>query len=471
MMKKTEVVVIGGGPGGYVAAIRLGQLGKKVCLIEKENVGGVCLNWGCIPSKALIGVGKLYEEMQQAHEVGLNVGTVTVDLNKTQAWKNSVVKKLTSGVASLAKNVGVEIIKAKASFTSPNELKLESAEGTSALTFEQAIIAAGSSPIEIPGFALDGKAVVDSRDALDWTKVPKRMLVIGGGVIGLEMGMLYQKFGSHISVVEMTDQLLPGTDKEIAKEIAKVCNKKNMDIHLSSKALGYEQTKDGLQVSIEKDGKTEKVACDIILLAVGRKPDGSSLNLDAAGVTFDRKIPVNEKLQTNVPHIYAIGDIAGPPLLAHKASKEGVVAAEVIAGKNVVYDVRAMPGAIFTDPEVASVGMTEEEAKEKGIDYFTGKFPMIASGRALASRHTDGFVKVIAENGSEKLLGVHMIGAHVSELIGEGTLAIEMGAVIEDIALTVHPHPTLSECLMEAAENALGHAIHTVNKKTNRKAS
>lgn len=468
--KKVDNVIIGGGPAGYVAAIRLGQLGKSVTLIERDNIGGVCLNWGCIPSKALINVGKLYEEMQHAQEVGITVKDAHIDLVQTQKWKAGVIKKLTSGIAQLAQSVGVNIVSGTAKFTGPHTIEISGAEGNEDIEFNHAVIAAGSSPIEIPGFQIDGEHVVDSRHALDWTEAPAHLVVIGGGVIGMEMGMLFEKFGSKVSVIEMTDQLFPGMDTEIATSMARLCKKRGIDIYLQAKALGYEVTPNGLKVSLETSEGKKTLDASKVLLAVGRKPDASSLNLDAAGVNFDRGIKTNAKLQTNVPHIFAIGDIAGPPLLAHKASKEGIVAAEVIAGHNIEYDVRAMPGAVFTDPEIASVGLTEAEAKKENIEYFVGKFPFAASGRAMASRHTDGMVKIIAEQKTQRVIGVHMMGEHVSELIGEATLGIEMGACVEDFALTVHPHPTLSECIMESAEAALGKAIHTVNKNV-RKAS
>lgn len=467
-VKRKDTVVIGGGPGGYVAAIRLGQLGKSVALIEKESLGGVCLNWGCIPSKALIHVAKLYEEFQTAHEVGIQTKGVSIDLKKTQAWKASIVKKLTQGVRQLSKAVGVEVIKGTARFETPHQVSIQgSNSGNEYIEFENAIIACGSRTIEIPGFKIDGKNVVDSKDALDWTKAPKRMVVIGGGVIGLEMGMLYQKFGTEVTVVELTDQLLPGIDREAAQAISRICKKKKITTFVSSKALGYTQKKGSLIVEVQTPKGKNKIQCNVILLAVGRAPDGTKLGLDKIGVHQEKgRIPVNTRLQTNIPNIFAIGDVTGLPLLAHKASKEGIVAAEIIAGFPVQYDVRAMPSAVFTDPEIATVGLTEEEAKQKGMDAFSGKFPFQTSGRALSTRHTDGFVKIVGERGSNLLLGAQIIGASASDLISEIALGIEMGATVEDIALTVHPHPTTSEAIMEAAEASLGKAIHTTNRKS-----
>lgn len=465
---KSDLVVIGGGPGGYVAAIRAGQLGKKVTLIDKGTLGGVCLNWGCIPSKALIHVAKLYEEMHDSEEIGITTSNVKIDLAKTQKWKMSVVQKLTSGVGQLVKANGGEIIFGTASFSSSNKIDvtLPNLEKTS-VEFDKAIVACGSKSIEIPGFKIDGTHVVDSKDALEWTEAPKRFVVIGGGVIGLEIGMLYQKFGSEVTVVEMANQLLPGTDTEISKTIEKICVKRKITIHLEAKAAGYEKKGKDLVVSIETKKGPVQIPCDKILLSVGRAPNGTMIGLDKIGVGMDRgRVLVNQHMQTNVPHIYAIGDVAGGALLAHKASKEGVVAAEHSAGHHAAYDVRAMPGAIFTDPEIATVGLSEEEAKKQGIDYFVGKFPFVALGRAVSTRQTDGFVKILGNKKNGLVIGAHIIGPDASNLISEMALAIEMGATVEDVALTVHPHPTISESIMEACEDALGLPIHTIKRKT-----
>ncbi len=467
---RKEVVVVGGGPGGYVAAIRLGQLGKSVALIEKGTLGGVCLNWGCIPSKALIHVAKLYEQMQNSSELGIQVKDLKIDLKKTQNWKKEVVKKLTGGISQLVKNLGVEIVKGQAVFETSHRIQVKGANsGNEAIEFEHAIVASGSRPIEIPGFSMDGKNVVDSREALDWTSPPERMVVIGGGVIGLEIGMLYAKFGTEVTVVELTHQLLPGIDVEVAQTIEKICKQKKISIFTSSKALGYKKTRGGLGVEIQTPKGNQEILSDVILLSVGRAPDSNGLNLSEVGVHVTQgMIPVNKQLQTNLPHIYAIGDVSGPPLLAHKASKEGLVAAQAIAGHSVEYDVLAMPATIFTDPEIAVVGMTENEAKAKGIDSYSGKFPFVALGRAVSTNHPEGFVKIVGERGTNLLLGVQIIGATASDLISEASLAIEMGATVEDLALTVHPHPTMSESIMEAAHAALGEAIHISNRISQR---
>lgn len=464
---KKDVVVIGGGPGGYVAAIRVAQLGKKVALIDKGTLGGVCLNWGCIPSKALIHVAHLYEEMQHSEEVGISVQNVKIDLAKTQKWKTSVIQKLTSGIGQIVKGNGGEVVFGTASFASSTsvDVLLQNGQKTT-IEFDQAIVACGSKSIEIPGFTIDGKDVVDSKEALDWTQAPQRLAVIGGGVIGLEIGMLYQKFGSQVTVIEMGNQLLPGTDAEIATAIEKICMKRKMGIYLNAKAQGYEKTDHGLLLRVDSSNGPVQVSCDKILLSVGRTPNGTMIGLDKIGVNMDRgRVLINQHMQTNIPNIYAIGDVAGQPLLAHKASKEGIVAAEHIAGHDGIYDVKAMPGAIFTDPEIASVGLTEEECKKQNIEYIKGMFPFVASGRALSTRATDGFVKVIGKKSNGLVLGVHIMGPHASDLIAEATLAIEMGATIEDIALTVHAHPTTSESIMEACEDALGLPIHTMKRR------
>lgn len=468
---KVDVVVIGAGPGGYVAAIRLGQLGKKVAIVNKSELGGVCLNWGCIPSKALIHAAKVYEEFQHAEELGISVKGVSIDLKKTQEWKSSVVKKLTGGVGQLLQANGIQIVKGEAVFETANRIRVKGVNsGQETIEFSHAIVATGSRTIEIPGFAIDDKNVIDSKAALELTQAPKRMTVIGGGVIGMEIGMLYQKFGTEVTVVEFMPQLIPGVDVEISQALQRTCKKRGINVFTSTKALGYEKKKDGLAISVETPKGNETIMSDVILLSVGRTPNGLGFGLEKIGVNVHAKgsITVNNKLQTNIPNIYAIGDVVGPPQLAHKASKEGLVAAECIAGHNEIYDVRAMPGAIFTDPEIATVGLSEEEAQKQGYETLVGKFPFAASGRALSTRQTDGFVKVVADKKNKLILGVHMMGPEVSNLISEATLAIEMGATLEDLALTVHPHPTLSECLMEAAEGALGKAIHAVNRADTR---
>lgn len=461
MSKTFDAVVIGAGPGGYVAAIRLAQYKKKVAVIEKDTVGGVCLNVGCIPSKAMIHASELYQKLQHADEYGFTVKGVSLDMAKLQDWKSGVVKKLTGGIAQLLKANGVEIIKGTASFVSPTELSVKTASGTESVTFTNAVIATGSKPIQIPGFEWDGKVVGSSTDALSYTDLPGELCVIGGGYIGLEIASFYAGLGSKVTVVEAMESILPGFDPEVIRLVEKELKHRGVAIFTGAKAKGYKMAGKKAAVAIETSKGPQELSADKILVAVGRTPTAEGLNLEKLGVAMNGKfIKVNEKLQTNVKGIYAIGDVAGQPMLAHKASKEGLVAAAVIAGKNETYDVKAMPAVVFTTPEIATVGIDEKRAKEKGIAIKVGKFPFAASGKALATGATDGFVKMIVDAKTDLVLGVIIAGHDASSLIGEAALAIEMGAFAEDIARTVHPHPTLTETLMEAAEAVAGHAVH-----------
>jgi len=464
LAQKADVVVIGGGPGGYVAAIRLGQLGKDTVLVEKENLGGVCLNIGCIPSKALIRVAKLKNRVEAAKQIGLEVSGVTVDMGKVQAWKESVVSRLVSGVEYLCKNNHVRIIKGDAKFNGPNLIEVKSASGTETIETKNTVIATGTRPMEIPGFKFNGTTVVTTTEMLSLRQVPKNLVVVGAGVSGLEMATMYAQLGSKVTVIELLEQLLPGVvmDAEIVKIVERAFRKLGIEYHVKSRAKEY---RDGKVFATLEDGKETEFLCDIVLVSVGRRPNSDQLDLDKAGVKTDHGwVQVNKKLQTNVPGIYAIGDVTGPPLFAHKASKDGVVAAEVIAGMSSEADYRGVAWAIFTDPEIASVGLTEAQAKEKGYDPIVGKFPFTALGRALLSGESEGFVKIVADKESELILGVHIIGPEASDLISEAALAVEMGATLEDIGFTIHPHPTLPEAIMEAAEAAKGKAIHILQK-------
>ncbi|MDB4995984.1 MAG: dihydrolipoamide dehydrogenase [Myxococcaceae bacterium] len=468
--KKTyDAVVIGGGPGGYVCAIRLGQLKQKVLCVEKDEVGGVCLNWGCVPSKALIAASHTYEKVsKEGASMGIVVDGIKMDVDKMQEWKGGIVKKLTGGVRSLLKGNGAELMMGEARVTGPNTVEVKTKEGATEIIEAKAIvIATGSSTIEIPSFKFDGKQIIGAKEGVSLREVPKRLLVIGGGVIGLELGTVYQKFGAELTVVEATPTLLPGVDADLTAVVEKKLIKHGAKIFKNAKAVGYEKNKDGsLAVKIDLgDGKHDTLVVDVVLVAVGMRPNGANLGLEALGVKVERGfVPTDHAGRTSVPSIYAIGDVSGQPMLAHKASKEGEVIAEIIAGHKAAKDWVAIPAAIFTDPEIATAGVTETQAKEKGLDYKVGKFPFAALGRAMAVNETDGFFKVVSDKKTHELLGVHIVGAEASNLISEGALALEMHAFLEDIGLTIHPHPTLGEGLMEATLNGLGQAIHILNK-------
>lgn len=462
--KQADVVVLGAGPAGYVAAIRLAQLGKKVTVIDRDVVGGVCLNRGCIPSKALIYAGTMYEKFSHMEEMGITVKGATLNMKKMMEWKGTVVKKLTGGVAGLLKANGCETISGDAKFTGPKTLEIKSKGETITLNFNQCIIAVGSRPTRLPGFEIDHKSILDSTSALEQTTLPKTMLCIGGGYIGLELGTFYAKVGTKVTVVEAGPGLLGGVDPELSAVVKKKLEARNVELKIGVGVKSQVKTSKGTEVTFA-DGK--KGTYEKVLVTIGRTPNSDGIGLEKTGVKLDSKgfILVDPARRTNVPHLYAIGDIAGQPLLAHKGSKEGIVAAEAIAGKKTVFDVLGMPAVIFTDPEIATVGLTEGEAKEKGFQVQVGKFPFAANGRALSVMEPDGFVKMIGDAKTGRLLGVHIVGAEASNLIAEATLAIEMGAQVSDLALTVHAHPTLPETLMEAAEATLGHAIHIFQRK------
>jgi dihydrolipoamide dehydrogenase len=470
-----DVAVIGSGPGGYVAAIRAGQLGKKVALIEKDRIGGVCLNIGCIPSKALITAGKLVKNVHGAGKMGIDA-TVTVDISKLQAWKLGVVNRLTSGVEFLCKQNHVQIIRGTARFASKNELVISQNPPAKEITlsFEYAIIATGTTSIELPSVRFDGQRIISSTEALELTTPPKSMLLIGGGVIGLEIGTAYANlFGTRLAIVELLDQLLPGTDLDLVDPVRKNLEKIGTKIYLKSKVKSASVRDGSVEVQFEtSEGATERLEAEYVLVGIGRKPNTGELSLDKVGVSLNQKgfVTVNKRMQTNVPNIFAIGDVTGGLLLAHKAMKEGIVAAEVISGENSEADFQAMPAAIFTDPEISIVGLSQSQAEKSGKEILVGKFPFSASGRALASGESDGFAKVIAEKDSGIILGIEIVGHGASDLISEASLAIEMGATLDDIALTIHPHPTMPEAIMEAAENALGKAIHIPNRRSSRSA-
>jgi dihydrolipoamide dehydrogenase len=464
-----DVVVVGAGPGGYVAAIRSAQLGKKTAIVEREYLGGVCLNVGCIPSKALISAGHfLHRLAHQAPEMGFAIKDVKHNMAQTLKWKQSVCDRMAGGVEQLLKGNGVTIIRGEATFKTANELTVKTKSGTESVTGKNFILATGSRPIEIPGFKFDEKLILSSTGALALDKVPESVIVIGGGYIGLEIGGVLCNFGAKVTVVEANKGLLVGlADPECVQVVQRRLKKNGVEFMMEAKAKGWTKSGNGVELTVEVGGKEQKLKADKIIVTVGRKPNSDQANLKGIGLQIDERgfVKVNAQRRTNLPHIFAIGDIACQPMLAHKASHEGVLVAEVIAGQNRVYDAKTVPSVIFVEPEIAAAGWTEEECKQNGhTDLKIGKFPFAANGRAVSLMETDGFVKMIADAKTHVLLGVHIVGPEASNLISEAALAIEMGARLEDVALTIHPHPTLGETMMEAAEATLGHAIHIIQK-------
>lgn len=468
MAKEYEAIVIGGGPGGYVAAIRLGQLGVKTLCVEKEAMGGVCLNWGCIPSKALIAAANFAHKARHAEHMGITVKDLEVDVPKMQVWKEGIVKKLTSGVSSLVKGNKGDIAMGTAKITDPNTVEVTDAEGKKE-TYKATkgiIVATGAQMIQIPGFEPDGEIVITAREAVSLQSAPPSMLIIGGGYIGLELGMVYQKLGTKITIVELMDRILPGADPDLVRVVRKHLDRDGADVFVKSKATKLDKSSGKARVTVETEGKEQVIEADKVLVAVGFKPNSKGFGLEEVGVKLDDRghVVVDDQMRTNVSSIFAIGDVSGMPYLAHKAMREGEIAAEVIAGHKSARDYRGMPAVVFTDPEIATVGLTETEAKSQGKQVKIGKFPFSASGRAMAVSETDGFIKVILDPEDNQLLGVAIVGPEASDLISESVLALEMSAFAEDVALTIHPHPTLGEGVMEAFKSALGEAIHIMNR-------
>ena len=455
-----EVLVIGAGPGGYTAAFRAADLGRKTVLIEKyADLGGVCLNVGCIPSKALLHTADVINEAAERSEMGVDFGKPKVDLDKLRAGKERVVKKLTGGLAGMAKQRKVTTLHGVAQFANANSITVATEDGSTTVTFDHCIIAVGSRAVQIPSFPNDDPRLIDSTGALALEDVPKKLLVIGGGIIGLEMATVYSTLGANIDIVEMQNQLMPGADKDLVRPLQKRLEKQVGSIMLETKVAAIKAQKNGLKVSFEgKHAPDKEQLYDRVLVAVGRSPNGRTINAEAAGVKVDERgfIPVDQHMRTNVAHIYAIGDVVGNPMLAHKATHEAKTAAEVIAGLPSLFDPMSIPSVAYTDPEVAWMGITETEAKEQGVEYEKGVFPWAASGRALGIGRDEGLTKLLFDAGSKRIIGAGIVGPNAGELIGEAMLALEMGADMEDIGLTIHPHPTLVETICMAAEMAEG---------------
>lgn len=456
---QTDVVVIGAGPGGYTAAFRAADLGLKVILVERyPDLGGVCLNVGCIPSKALLHLAQVITETQHAEQCGLHWQAPTIELEQMRAWKTAVVKRLTGGLSGLAKKRKVQVVQGVAQFVTPQRLQVETPTGQMQIGFKQAIIAVGSEVTKIPGIPYDDPRIMDSTGALALADIPKSLLVIGGGIIGLEMATVYQALGTQITVVELLDGLIPGCDPDLVKPLHQRIAKRYQAIYLKTKVTRIEAEAAGLAVYFEGETAPAKQVFDRVLVAVGRRPNGAKVGAVNAGVEVDARgfIRVDKQQRTNVPHIFAIGDVVGQPMLAHKAVHEGKVAAEVCAGLNSAFDAQVIPAVAYTDPEVAWVGITETEAKAAHRDYGKGVFPWAASGRALSLGREDGFTKILFDAQTHRVIGMGIVGPHAGDLIAEGALAIEMGCDAEDIGLTIHPHPTLSETVAMAAEAFAG---------------
>ena len=464
-MEEFDVVVIGGGPGGYVCAIRAAQLGNKTACIESRGaLGGTCLNVGCIPSKSLLHASEMYSKAQNEFKhIGINTGALSLDLEKMMDHKAKSVEGLTKGIEFLFKKNKVTYLKGHGSFKNKNTLEVKDSSGSvQEIKAKNIIIATGSSVLSLPNIKVDEDTIVSSTGALSLKKVPKKLIVIGGGVIGLEMGSVWLRLGSEVEVIEYMDHITPGMDREICDNFLKILKKQGMKFHLSTKVLDVKKSSDGATVFVESNGQKMEMTGDIVLMSVGRKPNTEGLNLEAAGINKDQKgrISIDKKFKTNVDNVYAIGDVVEGPMLAHKAEDEGMAVAEFISGKYGHVNHDTIPGVIYTSPEVAAVGKTEEQLKQAGIEYNVGKFPFMANSRAKINNDADGFVKILADKATDKILGVHMIGPDVGTMIAEVVLAMEFGASAEDIARTCHAHPTLTEAVREAALAVDKRAIH-----------
>ncbi len=454
-----QVVVLGSGPGGYTAAFRAADLGMQVVLIERyDSLGGVCLNVGCIPSKALLHAARVISEAEEMSEFGVAFSKPKIEVEKLRNWKNGVVERLTKGLAGLAKQRKVQVVAGTGKFVSQRMIEVQTGDGVKKVSFDSAIIAAGSEVARIPGLPYDDSRLMDSTDALKLTELPKNMLVIGGGIIGLEMATVYDALGTKITVVELADGLIPGADRDLIRPLHKRLEKLYEGIYIKTKVTSLTAQKSGLKATFEGENAPDPQVYDRVLLSVGRRPNGKNIAAEAAGIQVDERgfIPVDKQMRTNVENIYAIGDIVGEPMLAHKATHEGKLAAEVIAGHKAAFDARTIPSVAYTDPEIAWMGVTETQAKAQGIAVEKAVFPWAASGRALATGRDEGITKLLFDKNTKRLLGAGMVGPNAGELIAETVLALEMGADAEDIGLTIHPHPTLSETVFFAAEIAEG---------------
>jgi dihydrolipoamide dehydrogenase len=470
--QRVDAVVIGAGPGGYHAAIRLAQIGKRVICVDRDEVGGVCLNWGCIPTKALLHVGEVMRHIEHADAIGLTVDSPKVNREGVAKFKSDVVNSNVGGVKTLFKANNVEFAYGEASFKSPTEISVKGKDGkVTTYTTDYVVIATGSAPVDVKAWPRDGDRIINSDDAVQIKRIPKNLLVIGGGVIGLEFATVYARMGAKVLVVEMLPQILTGTDSEISKTLGRILKKQGVEIMLDTKVTNIDPAGKTVKATFNgagTNGKDETREYDMVLVAVGRRPVTDNLNLQAAGLTTDERgfIAVDQQLRTKVANVFAIGDVTGQPLLAHRAMKQGVIAAEVIGGDaSAAFDPMAIPNCVYTDPEVATVGLSEEEAKAQGYEVRIGKFPLAASGRARTMNESDGMLKLVGDAKTDLLLGMHIVAPQAESLIGEGLIALEMGATLEDIGLSVHPHPTLTEAIMDAAEAAHGKAIHIVNPK------
>jgi dihydrolipoamide dehydrogenase len=461
-MIEADVVIVGGGPGGYVCGIRAAQLGLRTVVVEADRLGGECVNYGCIPSKSLITVSRLVDKVKEAEKYGLRTSGVHVDFAQLQKWKSEVVSRLVSGIDLLLKGYKATVIAGEAEVVAKDRVVVTTSKGKEEISTKNLVIATGTRTSSLPGLEFDGHLVIGSKEGLELMEAPKRMLIVGGGAIGLEFASMFQKLGSAITVVEIMDQLLPGSDPDVVRVVHRKLEGKGARVYVKSKVLQLRKKGSEVEAEVETPEGKVTIVVDRILVSVGRKPRTEKMNLQGMGVETDQRgyIVTNNRMQTNVPGVYAIGDVRGPPLLAHKASKEGVVAAEVIAGLPSAADWRAVPEAVFCDPEVASVGLTEAKATEAGYRVKRSRFQFAALGRALTAGEPEGFVKVISNEEDGVVLGVQIVGPEASDLISEAALAMEMGATVEDIALTIHPHPTLPEAIMEASELASGRPIH-----------